>query len=177
MADLLTESGATFSSGRLYRYALWRRWGDGRMAVFVMLNPSTADERDNDPTVERCQRRAARLGLDGLVVANIFAYRSTDPAALYDVADPVGPLNDATLIRICSGMSGLASSHQEVMTGPDPLVVCAWGRHGTLQGRGAAVLAMLRRIGVRPQCLGINDDGTPVHPLYVPYSRPLVDVP
>lgn len=153
--DLFTAGSARFSPCRRWRYALWRRWGEGALANFLLLNPSTADESDNDPTVERCQRRAAMLGYDGLVVTNLFAWRSTDPSALYTTDAPVGPDNDAAILEAASDAA---------------LVVCGWGNHGQLSGRGGAVLAMLRQAGVRPHCLAMTGAGEPQHPLYLPYS-------
>lgn len=150
-----SESGALFSPCRKYRYRLWRTWGESAPAVFVMLNPSTADETDNDPTVERCERRARAMGFGGLRVANIFALRSTAPAALYAIDDPIGKDNDAAIIESVSG-SGL--------------VVCAWGTHGNLLGRGEKVLEMIRGSGIVPHYLKLNNDGTPKHPLYVGYD-------
>lgn len=161
MSSLFEElSGARFSPCLRYRYALWRIWDPAKpVATFVMLNPSTADEVDNDPTVERCQRRSVALGMGGLRVANIFAWRSTDPQPLYDLEDPVGPDNDAAILEACRGAS---------------IVICAWGGHGKLHDRGAAVAAMLTGAGIQPQCLAINADGTPKHPLYVGYGvRPV----
>jgi hypothetical protein len=152
-ADL---SGARFSPCRRYRYLLWRQWDEtAPPATFVMLNPSTADEVDNDPTVERCQRRALQMGYGGLRVANIFALRSTDPAALYTDADPVGPDNDQAILEAAQGAG---------------IVICAWGTHGNLLQRGAAVTDLLTRAGARPHYLQRNQDGTPKHPLYVAYS-------
>lgn len=161
IGSLLVRRGATFSPCRRYRYELWRRW-DKTLPLYValMLNPSTADEETNDPTVERQERRARAGGMGGLYVLNLFAYRSTDPRALYKLCDegidPIGPDNDATIRQVC-------------LT-PNALVVCGWGKHGNLNGRGLDVSRMLRNAGVRLHCLGINKDGTPVHPLYVPYS-------
>lgn len=155
MSDLFEQSGAVFSDCRQYRYRLWRQWSDAAPMVFVMLNPSTADEIDNDPTVERCERRARAMGYGGLRVANIFALRSTDPAALYEHADPVGQDNDAAIIESVTGAG---------------LVVCAWGAHGNLFSRGEKVLQLLRSAGVIPHYLQLNKDGTPKHPLYVPYE-------
>ncbi len=149
-------TGAVFSADRRHRYRLWRTWDATKPPLtFVMLNPSIADEEDNDPTVERCQRRAAEMGFGGLRVANIFALCSTDPSVLYSDPDPVGPDNDAAILD------------QAKEAG---LVVCAWGTHGNLHGRGAAVLALLRAGGVVPHYLVLNADGTPKHPLYVAYD-------
>lgn len=115
-------SGARFSPCRRYRYLLWRGWDATKpSATFVMLNPSTADEVDNDPTVERCQQRAIQMGYGGLRVANIFAFRSPDPRALYREAEPVGDENDAAIIQAAQGAG---------------IVVCAWGTHGMHLGRG-----------------------------------------
>lgn len=155
--SLFTDfSGARFSPCERYRYALWRIWDASKpVATFVMLNPSTADEVDNDPTVERCQRRALALGMGGLRVANIFAWRSTDPAALYGLDDPIGPDNDAAIVQACSDAG---------------VVICAWGTHGKLLERGDAVARLLMAHGVTPMCLQVNADGTPKHPLYVGYA-------
>lgn len=152
--SLFEKSGAVFSDCRQYRYRLWRQWGNQPPAVFVMLNPSTADEIDNDPTVERCERRARAMGFGGLRVANIFALRSTDPKALYLSADPVGPENDAAIVESVTGAG---------------LVICAWGGHGLYQCRGDAVLNLMRNI-CTPHYLKLNRDGTPAHPLYIGYG-------
>lgn len=157
MSGLFPEaSGARFSACGRYRYALWRVW-DERLppAVFVMLNPSTADGANNDPTAERCQRRSVALGYGALRVVNLFALRSTDPGALYECADPVGPENDVAIADAVLGAG---------------IVICAWGTHGALNGRGDAVRAQLRDQGIQAACLGINSDGSPKHPLYIGYE-------
>lgn len=157
------HTGATFSPCRRYRYTLWRTWDAARPAcLFLLLNPSTADETDNDPTVERCQRRAQTMGYGGLVVCNIFAYRSADPAALYMEDDPIGPSNDRAILE------------QAAIAGR---VVCGWGKHGALRGRGSQVLALLRRNGIMPYALQINGDGSPKHPLYVGYHHAPAPMP
>lgn len=153
--SLFGQTGAVFSSCNKYRYRLWRTWNEKAPAVFVMLNPSTADEIVNDPTVERCERRAHVMGYGGLRVANIFALRSTDPGALYGHSDPVGEDNDRAILESISGAG---------------IVVCAWGGHGNLNNRGAAVLKLIRDAGVIPHYLTLNKDGTPKHPLYVGYN-------
>lgn len=149
------DSGADFSEDRLYRYKLWRRFGAGGVVNFIMLNPSTADEITNDPTVTRCQKRAAALGYGMLVVTNIFAYRSVNPKLLQGVRDPVGPLNDAVI----STVAGYAD-----------LIVCGWGNHGTLRNRGNQVLDLLRKIGAQPHCLKLTGEKQPQHPLYLGYD-------
>lgn len=149
-------SGAIFSPCRQYRYQLWRRWDDSKdMLMFLMLNPSTADENDNDPTVERCQRRAVQMGYGGLRVANLFAIRSPYPEVLYKTEDPVGPDNDQAIIESAkeSGM-----------------VICAWGTDGDYLDRGKKVLELLKTNGIQPYYLQLNQDGSPKHPLYVAYD-------
>ncbi len=120
----------------------------------VMLNPSIADENQNDPTVERCQRRAMAMGFGGLQVTNIFALVSTDPAGLYTHPDPVGPDNDAAILGAVKNAG---------------MVLCAWGTHGQHIGRALHVMTILRNAGVTPYCLGENADGSPKHPLYRAY--------
>jgi hypothetical protein len=146
-----------------YRYTLRRVWAPRKAeCCFVMLNPSTADENANDPTVERCQRRAIAMGFGALNVVNIFALRSTDPGLLYRVDDPVGPHNDGAIVT---------TAIRSQMT------ICGWGTHGELHGRGGRVLAMLRAHGVAPMALRINANGTPAHPLYIPYTNRPIEVP
>lgn len=149
------DVGAIFSPCGQYRYLLWRRWGDGPKMLWIMLNPSTANETDNDPTVERCQRRAVAMGYGAVYVANIFALRSTDPKALRQVDDPVGPDNDEAI---------------QLQANQAEIVVCGWGNHGTLNGRGQRVMQMIREIGVEPHALRVTGAGQPGHPLYVSYG-------
>jgi hypothetical protein len=148
-------SSATFSPCRRYRYTLTRTWAPDNLTInFVMLNPSTADEVSNDPTVERCERRARMWNYGTLIVTNIFAWRSTDPAALREVPDPVGPGNDEAIVR----------ASQEAQ-----LVVCGWGKDGALLGRGAAVRRILLMGIVIPHYLRLSEKtGQPWHPLYLP---------
>ncbi|RJL08996.1 DUF1643 domain-containing protein [Paracoccus siganidrum] len=149
------HSVALYSECGAYRYALTRQWGPGRRLLFVMLNPSTADERRNDPTVERCERRAVALGHGAFRVVNIFAWCATSPRDLKAAAAPIGPEND----RILRESVGWAD-----------MVLCAWGAHGSHLGRGAQVEAMLRDSGCGLWHLGLTRQGAPRHPLYVGYA-------
>jgi len=162
---LLVDATATFSPCRTYRYALTRRWSDRPLAVFVMLNPSTADAFTLDPTVRRCIGFAHSWTAGGILVLNLFALRATDPKALSGHADPVGPDNDAVIATHIAG---------DEAVGP---VVAAWGVHGNLRGRDQRVAGMIRARGVRPLCLGLTKDGHPRHPLYVPGDTAAVDLP
>ncbi len=149
-------SVAVYSPCERYRYLLTREWGSGPRALFVMLNPSTATEVQNDPTVERCERRARTLGFGAFRVCNIFAFRATDPKVMRAEADPVGPLND----RAIADSAPWADR-----------IVCAWGSHGAHLDRGPAVEALLRATGKPLHHLGLTRDGHPRHPLYVSYGQ------
>ncbi|WP_068296109.1 DUF1643 domain-containing protein [Pararhodobacter sp. CCB-MM2] len=150
-------STAVYSPCEAFRYTLTRTWDPaGRKVLFVMLNPSTATEVQNDPTVERCERRARALGYGSFRVCNIFAYRATDPKVMRAQTDPVGPANDAA-----------------ILAGADwaDTVVCAWGTHGAHKGRGAEVESLLRATGKPLYHLGISKEGHPKHPLYIAYAH------
>jgi hypothetical protein len=149
-------STAVYSPCEAYRYLLTREWGAGRRALFIMLNPSTATEAQNDPTVERCERRARALGFGAFRVCNIFAYRATDPRVMRAVADPVGPMNDAAIL----GSVPWADQ-----------VICAWGTHGAHLGRGPQMAGLLRKTGAQLWHLGLSQAGHPKHPLYICYDQ------
>lgn len=170
MSELLTETGAEFSHCRTWRYRLWRTWNPGGFPlVMLMLNPSTADEDKNDPTVERCERRARARDFGGLIVLNIFAFRATDPRVMKAAPDPVGPDNDAH-IRQAFTLSTLARAGG--LTGP---TICAgWGVHGAHLGRDRQVQALATEAGVQLHCLGVTKDGQPGHPLYIGYDAPFL---
>lgn len=156
LSDLFMQTGAVFSPCKTYRYRLWRTWdATKKTIVFLMLNPSIADENQNDPTVERCQRRAMSMGFGGLQVVNIFGLVSTDPQGLYTCDDPVGPENNEAILEAVKDAG---------------MVVCAWGTHGEHVNRAREVVELLKSAGVSPQCLGQNADGSPKHPLYVSYA-------
>jgi hypothetical protein len=149
---------AVFSSCRTYRYALWRDWSglfvprdiSERMVAFIGLNPSTADETNDDPTIRRCINFAKAWGFGSLCMVNLFAYRSTDPQHMLAVEDPVGPENDAWLEKIRDAAG---------------LVVAAWGTHGVHNDRDSQVRKLF---GDRLHYLKLNSKGQPGHPLYLP---------
>ena len=152
---------AVYSPCERYRYVLTRTWDpDGARALFVMLNPSTATEVQNDPTVERCERRARALGFGAFRVTNIFAFRATDPKEMRAAADPVGPGNDAAIRN---------SARRWIRDGDDR-IVCAWGTHGEHVDRGPAVETLLRKTGRPLFHLGLSKAGHPKHPLYIGYA-------
>jgi hypothetical protein len=153
-----------------YRYWLSRVWNDKIQPVcWIMLNPSTADHTQDDPTIRRCMAFARAWGAGGIYVVNLFAYRATNPAELRKVSDPVGLGNNNWAILCNAGVAmGCERRHA---------VVAAWGAHGAYQGRGQEVAALLRERGVALQCLGLTRQGQPRHPLYVRADQPLVPFP
>ncbi|TNE38233.1 MAG: DUF1643 domain-containing protein [Alphaproteobacteria bacterium] len=155
-ADFFAESGADFSPCGYYRYRLWRRWEEGPTVAFIMLNPSTADADRNDPTIERCHRRAVDMGFGGLEVVNLFGYRATSPKDLKAAARPIGPENDDAMLSAARAAD---------------MVICAWGSHGAHQNRHAEVVALLQAHDVTPHVLSLTKGGLPGHPLYLSYSR------
>ena len=146
---------ASFSPDRKYRYWLESKLGseDG-VCMFLMLNPSTADETKSDPTVTRCKGFARTWGYGSLWVCNLFALRSTRPDALIESPDPTGPHNDRHILEY---------SHSA------DRIVCAWGNHGMHRGRGERVLRMLEDDGLsgRMRHLGFTLKDQPRHPLYL----------
>jgi hypothetical protein len=150
------QSEALYSDCETYRYLLSRRWGAGCELLYILLNPSTATEERNDPTIERCERRARMLGFGGFAVANLFAFRATDPRDLKRAPCPVGPDND-TQLRIAASAAGR--------------VLCGWGVHGEHMARAGAVADLLRRAGIPLWHLGQTRAGHPRHPLYVGYVQ------
>lgn len=150
-------STALYSDCEQYRYALTRTWDPkGTKVLFVMLNPSTATEVQNDPTVERCERRARTLGFGSFCVTNIFAWRDTDPRKMRAAKDPVGPKNDKTILEFAYWAD---------------TIVCAWGTHGEHRQRGHEVQQILRETQQPLYHLGLSKAGHPKHPLYIAYSE------
>jgi hypothetical protein len=148
-----SASGASFSRCRKWRYLLWRRWSDGPVANFLMLNPSTADEVQLDPSCTRARNYAAQWRYGALVVTNLFGWRATDPGDMKAARDPVGRGNDAAILQAARSAD---------------LVVCAWGNHGLHGGRSSCIIDCLRKAGVNLHVLRLNAGGEPAHPLYLP---------
>jgi hypothetical protein len=159
------KSSAVFGGrSKEYRYRLTRTWdAEKPHAMFVMMNPSTADPLVDDPTVAKCGRFARAWGYGGIYVGNTFAYRATDQARLLQIADPVGPENDQHLVE----MAKVAV-----------MVIFAYGkpRHAPLRARGPELARLLvDKAGVKPHTLRLSKDGTPWHPLYLPETlKPVV---
>lgn len=148
---LFLKREAFFSDCRQYRYYLKIIWNPALpVAAFIGLNPSTADEHVDDNTVRRCRGFAEEWGCGGIIMLNIFAYRSTDPKGMKAHHSPIGPDNTIRMLQDC-----LSQCH-----GPH---IAAWGRHGKHMNRGEIVAKEIGKLW----CLEKNSDGTPAHPLYL----------
>lgn len=138
------------SDCRRYRYALWRTWdGSKSLVMFIGLNPSTADETADDPTLIRCMNFARSWGYGGVCMANLFAFRATEPTEMKSSDDPVGVENNRWLERLANDAA---------------LVVAAWGNDGSFLNRSADIRLLLPEL----HCLKMNKSGEPAHPLYQP---------
>jgi len=163
-----TGSTAIISGCRRYRYLLERKVGlQSRVCLFIMLNPSTADAHQDDPTIRRCKAFAQQFNCGKLAVANLFAYRSTKPADMLAADDPVGPENNRWIAR--------AADDARLSGG---IVIAAWGAHGGHNDRDKQVLNLLESWDVQPMSLAETAKGMPRHPLYLsgmckplPYGR------
>jgi hypothetical protein len=169
----MTDRVTKFSDDRVYRYTLWRdnlncglplsldpsppeTRNENFYVQFIGLNPSTADETKDDPTVRRCIRFVKDWGYGALCMTNLFAYRATDPKDMKKFHAPIGEhyQNDVTLQEIANGAA---------------LVICAWGKDGNFKDRQRHVVSLLKPTG-KLHHLGLNGDGTPRHPLYLKAS-------
>lgn len=161
-----TQRSAVLSPCRTYRYTLTRIW-DGTLPILAVigLNPSIADETVDDPTIRRCVTYARDWGFGGIVMLNLFAFRSTDPVAMKRAhaagQDVIGPDNTASILAECRGRT----------------VLMAWGVHGRLANRDMVLTALLRTNGQAGNivCLGLTKDRAPKHPLYL--SKTLRPIP
>jgi len=153
-----------FSQCRTWRYTLSRKWtadASPRFANFILLNPSTADETQDDPTIRRCRGFAEREGFKAIVITNLFAFRATKPRDLFAAADPIGPHNDRTVFEVARVAS---------------VVILGWGNHGSFQNQDIRVLTMLRANHIFCHALGWTKHKQPRHPLYLPGDTELLTV-
>jgi len=142
-------AGAIFSEDKAYRYVLWRIWNEKIPFVsFIGLNPSTADENNDDPTLRRCIRYARDWGWGGLYLTNLFAFRTSYPGKLKLAGDPVGVDNDQWLCAVANSAA---------------LVIASWGNHGSHMQRAQVVIPMIKNL----YYLHITKQGQPAHPLYL----------
>lgn len=147
-----------FSPCRLYRYTLWREWDMANTSYLMVigLNPSTADESKDDPTIRKCIGFAKRWGFGALCMTNLFAWRDTDPAKMKKVPNPVGIDNHHHVLQ-CAADAGM--------------VLAAWGVHGKHQNQDLNVRQWVASAGKMLHCLRPTKDGSPGHLLYIPYEE------
>jgi len=151
--------GAIFDVNGRYRYSLRREWSTHHPRItFVLLNPSTADEQKNDPTVRRCMGFARAWKFGSMEVVNLFAYRATDYRELFKASEPIGAENNRFILQAIERSS---------------TVVLGWGTRGTLLNRDRQVMSLLQGRNDL-YCFGITKDGQPRHPLYVKGNTDLV---
>ena len=147
---------ANFSSCRIYRYSLSRIWDkQKKFVLFIGLNPSTADEEMDDPTIRRCSGYAQKWGYGGFMMVNLFAYRTTLPSNLKKVKYPVGSENDKYIVKLSKKAD---------------ITVAAWGNNGNLYRRDKQVLSLVPNL----MCLKVNKSGQPAHPLYLKKDLKLI---
>ncbi|GFE93239.1 MULTISPECIES: DUF1643 domain-containing protein [Acetobacter] len=163
LSDDVVSTATYGGPDQCYRYSLKRVWDASRPVVmWLMMNPSVATEVGDDRTVAKCQRYARAWGYGGILVGNTFAYRCTDQTRLLETPDPVGPENDAALLRMA----------QEA-----DLVIAAYGspQHKALRERGPAVVRTLQQHGIAVYAMKVGVNGRPCHPLYLPAAlRPVL---
>ncbi len=158
---------ARISACERYRYALGRSWAndmpDAPALVWIMLNPSTADGKEDDHTIRKICQFSRNMGYGSALVVNLFAWRATKPADLTNCRkggeDIIGPDNDAHIIDAATR---------------SPLIIAGWGNgvpHPWFVDRVRAVSKLLANKAV--MCLGLTGEKQPRHPLYLPYDTPL----
>ena len=151
------ENDAVISPDGKYRYKLTRSLGKSELsAAFILLNPSTADDTEDDQTVKRCTYFARKFGFGRIAVYNLFAYRATLPMDLFGYEEPIGPENDKYLLE--------SVRYDKI--------IAAWGDHGNHLGRDKIVLNLLKYTKIF--CLGKTKSGSPRHPLYLSKNTELV---
>ncbi|EGF20712.1 MULTISPECIES: DUF1643 domain-containing protein [Streptococcus] len=154
------KKDAILSEDRKFRYILSRVWDEAKPTVlFIGLNPSTADENEDDPTIRKCINFAKSWGYGGILMANLFAYRATNPRVLYSEQDPIGSDNDFYIKEYAD---------------KSEMIIACWGNHGSFNNRSHEVYGLVDSL----HCLDTNKSGEPKHPLYIrndakpkPYKR------
>jgi hypothetical protein len=163
MLDLLDDRGAIFNDARTHRQKLWRIWDTSKpVLICIGMNPSQADEHDNDPTVERVERRARMLGYGGIIMLNMQDVIETDSRKL----DQMPSGERCTSVNVSHLLEALDMAQRK-----EADVLCAWGKPGQKYGPVAWFSTQANRRKVTLFCLKKNKDGSPAHPLYQPYSK------
>lgn len=170
MTDVTLKTAKLSDCGR-YRYELRRVWQEGKPdCIWIMLNPSTADAVEDDPTIRRCMSFARNWGCGSITVLNLFAVRATKPSDMMNAADPVGPDNHS----VCNAVFDRVLTSVLDPRAPTDLVVCAWGAWGNHMSMDQTMLGWLDAQRLDPYALGLTASGQPRHPLYVKGDTKLV---
>ena len=148
----MSQGYCIFTDDRQHRYVLRRTWENKEHLCFIGLNPSVANEVQNDNTVRRVIRYAKDWGFGGLTVLNLFGLVSTDPKGLKSIENPAGAENDYYIRNTMKKHS---------------TIFCGWGNHGKDRNRDSEVIKIITEAGRVPKCLAVNKTGTPKHPLYL----------
>jgi len=159
----MNQTSAVISADNKHRFSLWRSWTmtiPENIIAFIGLNPSTADDKEDDPTIRRCINFSKSWGFDAMRVVNIFSFRATDPKRLHCEKTPNHSLNDRSIIE--------AAKYSDK-------IVCMWGSHGLFLYRQEEVLKLLK--GFQLYCFAVNGNGTPKHPLYLSKKTELISYP
>lgn len=154
------KKGACISPCTKYRYWLYREWDNQkRSCLFIMLNPSTADDKKDDPTIRRCIAYAQGFGYGSLYVVNLFALRATNKAEIQKTENPIGPENDQWI---------------EQLSKKADCIIAAWGNDGKYLNRSQEILKKLSQEGHIVYCLKVSKHNEPCHPLYLKKESVLI---
>ena len=155
---------ATISTCDLYRYNLTRKWNNegNNLVSFIGLNPSTADASQDDPTLTRCINFSKALGFDGLILVNLFAYRSTSPKLMMEYDEPIGEENNTYII--------------DAISKTNKTILC-WGNHGSYKSRDKELLELIKSYKESYYCFGLTKKNQPKHPLYLSKTTCLSSYP
>ena len=150
-------STAVYSPCKSYRYSLTRKHTKAKeLLLFILLNPSTATEFKNDPTIARCEKRSQLMGYNAFIICNLFAFRTKSPQIMKSCPDPIGPENNRIIEESLSCVNK---------------VICAWGNNGIHLDRANMVMSMIKSVGTPAYHLGLTKLKQPTHPLYIDYNK------
>ena len=152
-----TETSVIYSNCKTFRYSLTKNWNkNSKRLLLILLNPSTATEKQNDATIHRCERRSRLMNYGSFRVCNLFAFRTRNPKNIKNQKDPIGPHNDQII-------------NQSTSWADD--ILCGWGNHGNYLDRSFELESLLRSQNCRLFHLGLTKERLPKHPLYIAYKK------
>ena len=157
------HSSVEYSDCFSYRYSLTRCWNiKNPRLMLVLFNPSTANEKFDDPTTTRCIKRSALLGFGSIKICNLFSIISRSPKFVLSSTKPIGIYTDSVIEDSCRWLK----------QGPsNPILICGWGSNGVFRDRANEVKEILSQHVSELYCLGITKNCQPRHPLYIRYTE------